>query len=145
VAPAVAGPILELSSSSAAAIVIFALQLNAIRVGHTPLTFEPRDAEFEQRVRSSFARQAIMRTLGVTLEHVVPGEVNLTFPFRSDLTQQHGFLHAGMATAVIDGACGYAALLESRDCLHNDDLPLHSALASRQSPSGNIGNTLIPG
>jgi uncharacterized protein (TIGR00369 family) len=51
-----------------------------------------------------------MRTLGVTLERVVPGEVDLTLPFRSDLTQQHGFLHAGVVTAVIDSACGYAAL-----------------------------------
>ena len=51
-----------------------------------------------------------MRTLGVTLERVAPGEVDLIVPFRPDLTQQHGFLHAGIATAVVDSACGYAAL-----------------------------------
>jgi uncharacterized protein (TIGR00369 family) len=51
-----------------------------------------------------------MRTLGVTLEHVAPGEVVLVLPFRADLTQQHGFLHAGIITAVVDSACGYAAL-----------------------------------
>jgi len=51
-----------------------------------------------------------MRTFGVTLERVAPGEVDLTLPFRTDLTQQHGFLHAGVVTAVIDSACGYAAL-----------------------------------
>jgi uncharacterized protein (TIGR00369 family) len=51
-----------------------------------------------------------MHTLGVSLERVAPGEVDLELPFRDDLTQQHGFLHAGVITAVIDSACGYAAL-----------------------------------
>jgi uncharacterized protein (TIGR00369 family) len=76
----------------------------------TPSPFQPRDPDFEKRVRSSFARQAALRTLGATVERVAPGEVELTLPFRSDLTQQHGFLHAGVVTAVIDSACGYAAL-----------------------------------
>jgi uncharacterized protein (TIGR00369 family) len=51
-----------------------------------------------------------MRMLGVTMERVTPGEVELTLPFRADLTQQHGFLHAGIVAAVVDSACGYAAL-----------------------------------
>jgi uncharacterized protein (TIGR00369 family) len=51
-----------------------------------------------------------MRTLGVVLDRVAPGEVALTLPFRDDLTQQHGFLHAGIVTTVMDSACGYAAL-----------------------------------
>jgi uncharacterized protein (TIGR00369 family) len=51
-----------------------------------------------------------MRMLDVRIERVAPGEVDLTFPFRADLTQQHGFLHAGVVTAVMDSACGYAAL-----------------------------------
>lgn len=51
-----------------------------------------------------------MATLGVTLESVLPGEVVLSLPFRADLTQQHGFLHAGIVTSVVDSACGYAAL-----------------------------------
>ena len=51
-----------------------------------------------------------MEMLGVTLERVAPGEVELVLPFRAELTQQHGFLHAGVVTAVIDSACGYAAL-----------------------------------
>src|SRR3954463_2134764 len=70
----------------------------------------PRDPDFERRVRASFARQAAMHTLGVTLERVAPGEVDLALPFRDDLTQQHGFLHAGVVTAAVDSACGYAAL-----------------------------------
>ena len=75
-----------------------------------PMPFQPRDPDFERRVRESFARQAAMRTLGVTLERVAPGEVDLALAFRSDLTQQHGFLHAGVVTAAVDSACGYAAL-----------------------------------
>jgi uncharacterized protein (TIGR00369 family) len=74
------------------------------------VTLEPRDPNFEHRVRESFARQAAMRMLGVTMERVVPGEVELALPFRADLTQQHGFLHAGIVAAVVDSACGYAAL-----------------------------------
>lgn len=77
---------------------------------HTPVRFQPRDPGFEQRVRASFARQAAMRTLGAAVERVAPGEVELSLPFRDDLTQQHGFLHAGVVTAVVDSACGYAAL-----------------------------------
>ena len=74
------------------------------------MRFQSRDPDFENRVRSSFARQEAMRTFGVTLERVAPGEVDLALPFRADLTQQHGFLHAGVVTAVVDSACGYAAL-----------------------------------
>lgn len=75
-----------------------------------PLPFQPRDPDFERRVRASFARQAAMRTIGATLERVAPGEVDLALSFRAELTQQHGFLHAGVVTAAVDSACGYAAL-----------------------------------
>ena len=51
-----------------------------------------------------------MRTLGATLERISPGEVDLALAFRQDLTQQHGFVHAGVITAAVDSACGYAAL-----------------------------------
>ena len=70
----------------------------------------PRDPDFERRVRESFARQAVMATMGATLGTVAPGEVEIALPFRADLTQQHGFLHAGVIAAVVDSACGYAAL-----------------------------------
>lgn len=64
----------------------------------------------EDRVRTSFARQKVMATLGCVLERVEPGDVTIRLPFREDLTQQHGFLHAGVVTTVVDSACGYAAL-----------------------------------
>jgi len=71
---------------------------------------ETRDPDFEARVHASFARQRFMATLGATLEHVSPGEVVIAFTHRDELTQQHGFLHAGVMTSVADSACGYAAL-----------------------------------
>jgi uncharacterized protein (TIGR00369 family) len=67
-------------------------------------------SDFEARVRESFARQAFMTTLGATIASLRAGEVVLEVPFREDLTQQHGLLHAGVVTAVADSACGYAAL-----------------------------------
>ena len=74
------------------------------------LRFEPRDPNFEPRVRASFARQRAMQTIGARIVRVEPGEVELSLPFRDDLTQQHGFLHAGIVTTLVDSACGYAAL-----------------------------------
>ncbi|HEY6002765.1 MAG TPA: PaaI family thioesterase [Anaeromyxobacter sp.] len=73
-------------------------------------TFEPADPAFASRVRDSFDRQRLLATLGAILERVAPGEVDIRLPFREDLTQQHGFLHAGAMTSVVDTACGYAAL-----------------------------------
>ncbi|MDF1502943.1 PaaI family thioesterase [Roseisolibacter sp. H3M3-2] len=62
------------------------------------------------RVRDSFARQRFMATLGATLAEVAPGRVAIDLPFEDALAQQHGFLHAGAGAAVVDSACGYAAL-----------------------------------
>src|SRR5215212_5569824 len=72
--------------------------------------FAPQDADFEARVRESFARQRVMATIGARLARVAPGEAEIELPFREDLTQQHGYLHAGIVAAVIDSACGYAAM-----------------------------------
>jgi uncharacterized protein (TIGR00369 family) len=72
--------------------------------------FTPRDTDFEARVRASFARQRVMETIGARLTRVAPGEVEIELAFREDLTQQHGYLHAGVVAAVVDSACGYAAM-----------------------------------
>lgn len=64
---------------------------------------------FAERVRASFGRQAVMATLGATLAKVEPGLVDIALPWRDDLTQQGGVLHAGIVAAVLDSACGYAA------------------------------------
>jgi uncharacterized protein (TIGR00369 family) len=70
----------------------------------------PQDPDFAERVRASFARQKFMATCGARIVSVRPGEVVLELDFRDDLTQQDGFLHAGVVSAVADSACGYAAL-----------------------------------
>ncbi|MEO0936867.1 MAG: PaaI family thioesterase [Pseudomonadota bacterium] len=69
-----------------------------------------KNPDFEVDVRASFARQAIMETLGADLSEVQPGRVVIDLPFQAAFTQQHGFLHAGIVTAGLDSACGYAAM-----------------------------------
>ena len=68
------------------------------------------DPDYEERVRASFARQNAMATIGARLTLVTPGIVEIEMPFSSALTQQHGFLHAGVISTALDSACGYAAL-----------------------------------
>jgi len=65
---------------------------------------------FEQRVRESFERQAFMATIGAQLTAVGPGGAEIRIPFSARLTQQNGFIHAGVITSILDSACGYAAL-----------------------------------
>jgi uncharacterized protein (TIGR00369 family) len=67
------------------------------------------DSAFEPRVRASFARQRVMETIGAALTRVDSGAVEITLPYRADLTQQHGFIHAGIVATILDSACGYAA------------------------------------
>ena len=71
--------------------------------------FEPKDPDYAARVRASFDRQAAMQTIGATLTSVTPGVVVIELPWARELTQQHGFLHAGMVATALDSACGYAA------------------------------------
>ena len=61
------------------------------------------------RVQASFERQAMMATLGVRLSAVGRGRVELVMGHDERFTQQHGFVHAGAVSAVLDSACGYAA------------------------------------
>jgi len=65
--------------------------------------------DFDERVRTSFARQQVMATLGAELTVVMPGTIEIEMPFAATLTQQHGFLHAGIISTALDSACGYAA------------------------------------
>lgn len=68
------------------------------------------DAEIESLVRESFNRQGLMRHLGAEMVDVRAGEVGIRLPFRPELTQQHGFFHAGGTSAIADTAGGYAGL-----------------------------------
>jgi uncharacterized protein (TIGR00369 family) len=71
-------------------------------------SFEPQDPDYAARVRASFDRQDAMRTIGATLAAVEPGRAVIELPWAQALTQQHGFLHAGMVATALDSACGYA-------------------------------------
>jgi uncharacterized protein (TIGR00369 family) len=68
------------------------------------------DPKADKRCRDSFARQQAMATIGASVLSVAPGEVELVMPFSDKLTQQHGFIHAGIVTMLVDTACGFAAL-----------------------------------
>ncbi len=65
--------------------------------------------DYEERVRASFARQQAMATIGAELTLVTPGIIEIEMPYSAALTQQHGFLHAGVISTALDSACGYAA------------------------------------
>ncbi len=71
--------------------------------------FKPASNQFKERVEDSFAHQQVMKTLGVSIRSIHPGEIELEFPHQQGLTQQHGFIHAGILSTVLDSACGYAA------------------------------------
>jgi uncharacterized protein (TIGR00369 family) len=68
-----------------------------------------RNPSFAEEITASFARQTIMSLIGAELTRVEAGIVEITLPYRADLAQQHGYLHAGIVTTIADSACGYAA------------------------------------
>ena len=70
---------------------------------------QPRNPSFAEEITQSFKKQTIMGLIGAELTRVEPGLVEITLPYRPDLTQQHGYLHAGIVTTIADSACGYAA------------------------------------
>ncbi|GJM18441.1 MAG: thioesterase [Phycisphaeraceae bacterium] len=73
-------------------------------------TFEPKTPDYAQRVRASFAKQTALTSIGAELAAIEPGEVRISLPRSERVLQQHGFVHAGIITAIVDSACGYAAL-----------------------------------
>lgn len=72
-------------------------------------TWQPTNPDYESAVRESLARQALMSTLGATLAHIAPGEIDLRAPFAPQFGQQNGFWHAGAIASLADSANGYAA------------------------------------
>lgn len=78
------------------------------------------EASQDRRIRDSIGRQTLLKTLGIEIVELSPGRVTLELPFRTDLCQQNGFIHAGAITTAADSACGYAAMTmqpEDRDIL----------------------------
>lgn len=72
-------------------------------------TFKPADPDYHQRVERSFSRQQAMQTLGIKIVHIEADRIELMFDYQPKLTQQHGYIHAGIITTAMDNACGYAA------------------------------------
>src|ERR1700752_2102051 len=75
----------------------------------TQMPHQPRNPAFAEEIKQSFAKQTIMVLIGAELSRVEPGVIEITLPYRADLTQQNGYLHAGVVTTIADSACGYAA------------------------------------
>jgi uncharacterized protein (TIGR00369 family) len=71
--------------------------------------FAAVDPGYENRVRESFARQGLMKHLAAELAMLGAGQAEIQVPFRVELTQQHGYFHAGVSGTIADSACGYAA------------------------------------
>ena len=71
---------------------------------------EPKDPNFESRVRNNFGEQIVMHTIGARLTHLEAGKAEIEMPTRDDLAQQNGYVHAGIVTTILDSGCGYAAL-----------------------------------
>jgi uncharacterized protein (TIGR00369 family) len=72
-------------------------------------SFTAKNPEYKQRVQHSFDRQQAMATLGASIIDIDAGRVSIRMPYNESLTQQHGFIHAGIISTILDSACGYAA------------------------------------
>jgi uncharacterized protein (TIGR00369 family) len=70
---------------------------------------KPRNPSFADEIQQSFSKQTIMGLIGAELSRVEPGLIEIQLPYRADLAQQHGYLHAGIVATIADSACGYAA------------------------------------
>jgi uncharacterized protein (TIGR00369 family) len=71
--------------------------------------FEPKNPDYRAAATATFEAQPAMRTLGISIARLEPGEIDLAMAYSADFTQQNGFIHAGIITAGLDNACGIAA------------------------------------
>lgn len=107
------------------------------------MTAAPRDPAFAERVRRSFGRQGFMAFLGARLGAIGPGAVEIVLPLRPELSQQHGYAHAGAAWAIADSAAGYAAqtLMNAEDGVLTVELKINllaPALGERLIARGRV-------
>jgi len=76
---------------------------------HQPMAFQASDRDYQQKVAQSFARQQFMHYIGARLSKVEPGFCEIQLLHKPELTQQHGYFHAGIISTMADNAAGYAA------------------------------------
>jgi len=112
-----------------------------------PSEFIAQSADFEQRVRDSFALQGAMQHVGVRMDAVQPGQVWLSVPMRPEVSQQHGFMHGGILSLALDTACGYAALsLMPADCgVLTIEFKINFVAPARGQAVRLLGQVLKPG
>lgn len=110
-------------------------------------TFDPADPHYQKRVESSFARQGAMATLQAHLSGVHPGAVDITFDHAQALTQQHGFIHAGVLATAMDSACGYAgfSLMEAGDAVLTVEFKINLLAPARGERFRAEGRVIKPG
>jgi hypothetical protein len=101
--------------------------------------YERKCVKKEKVVRESFSRQAFMSTIGAEIFALEYGKIELRLPFKPTLTQQNGFLHAGVITSMMDSACGYAAMTVSPE---NCDIP---ECGIQGKPAGTRERGVLPG
>ena len=109
--------------------------------------FQPNDPNYESRIRNSFDKQEAMKTIGAKLVKVMPGEVHIEFTFMESLTQQHGYIHAGIITTVVDSACGYAAytLMQPETEVLTIEYKVNFMLPAKGNRFKGVGRVLKPG
>ncbi len=73
------------------------------------MSHQASNPTYVDEIKDSFSKQTIMALIGGELTRVEPGVVEISLTYRKDLTQQHGYVHAGIITTIADSACGYAA------------------------------------
>lgn len=76
----------------------------------TPAIYQPDNSDITERVRRDFDRAGLTRHLGARLGEVLPGEVHIHLPYSANVTQHHGYFHAGATSTIADTAGGFAAL-----------------------------------
>lgn len=109
--------------------------------------FQPQVADWSARVHESFARQGAMQTIGARLVQVEPGRVAIELDWAQALTQQHGFLHAGMLATALDSACGYAGftLMAAEAAVLTVEFKINLLAPARGQRFRMVGQVLKPG
>ncbi|GAA4276253.1 PaaI family thioesterase [Aquimarina mytili] len=72
------------------------------------MKFQPKTKNYKTKVEESFERQQFMKLINAKLIAVQPGYCEIHVPYDSNLTQQHGFFHAGVISTIADNTAGYA-------------------------------------
>lgn len=105
------------------------------------------DPGFVERVEASFAAQSVMGLIGAKLGSITAGRVEILLPYRADLCQQNGFLHAGIVTTIADSAAGYAAftLFTADEAVLTSEFGLHLLSPAAGPRFRAVGKVLKPG